>query len=63
MNEALKNSATASARFHRIGFVDIAAQIVEILPELRVAAWIVLLQSGGLINSALMAMGIIDKPA
>ncbi|MBU6959945.1 ABC transporter permease [Pseudomonas sp. CVAP len=28
----------------------------------RVAAWIVLLQSGGLINSALMAMGIIDKP-
>ncbi|MEO4048834.1 ABC transporter permease [Pseudomonas sp. CAU 1711] len=28
----------------------------------RVAAWIVLLQSGGLINGALMAMGIIDKP-
>ncbi|RON10454.1 polyamine ABC transporter substrate-binding protein [Pseudomonas brassicacearum] len=28
----------------------------------RVAAWIVLLQSGGLINSAMMAMGIIDKP-
>ncbi|WP_213881717.1 ABC transporter permease [Pseudomonas sp. dw_358] len=28
----------------------------------RVAAWIVLLQSGGLINSALMAMGIIDHP-
>jgi putative spermidine/putrescine transport system permease protein len=28
----------------------------------RVAAWIVLLQSSGLINSALMAMGIIDKP-
>ncbi|PCR98602.1 ABC transporter permease [Pseudomonas allokribbensis] len=28
----------------------------------RVAAWIVLLQSGGLINSALMAMGVIDKP-
>ncbi|CAI3792423.1 hypothetical protein DBADOPDK_00478 [Pseudomonas sp. MM223] len=28
----------------------------------RVAAWIVLLQSGGLINSALMAMGIIDQP-
>ncbi|MBO0369376.1 ABC transporter permease [Pseudomonas putida] len=28
----------------------------------RVAAWIVLLQSGGLINSALMAMGIIDEP-
>ena len=28
----------------------------------RVAAWIVLLQSGGLINSALMALGIIDKP-
>ncbi len=28
----------------------------------RVAAWIVLLQSGGLINSALLAMGIIDKP-
>jgi len=28
----------------------------------RVAAWIVLLQSGGLINSALMAVGIIDKP-
>ncbi|WP_434560596.1 ABC transporter permease [Pseudomonas sp. Z5-35] len=28
----------------------------------RVAAWIVLLQSGGLINSGLMAMGIIDKP-
>ncbi|MBD8617167.1 ABC transporter permease [Pseudomonas rhizosphaerae] len=28
----------------------------------RVAAWIVLLQSGGLINSALMAIGIIDKP-
>ena len=28
----------------------------------RVAAWIVLLQSGGLINSALMGMGLIDKP-
>jgi putative spermidine/putrescine transport system permease protein len=28
----------------------------------RVAAWIVLLQSGGLINSGLMAMGVIDKP-
>ncbi|MWV11261.1 ABC transporter permease subunit [Pseudomonas sp. R-28-1W-6] len=28
----------------------------------RVAAWIVLLQSGGLINGALMAMGIIDEP-
>jgi putative spermidine/putrescine transport system permease protein len=28
----------------------------------RVAAWIVLLQSSGLINGALMAMGIIDKP-
>ncbi len=28
----------------------------------RVAAWIVLLQSGGLINSGLMALGIIDKP-
>ena len=28
----------------------------------RVAAWIVLLQSGGLINGALMAMGIIDAP-
>ena len=30
--------------------------------RVRVAAWIVLLQSGGLINSALMAMGVIDKP-
>ncbi|MGO2287245.1 ABC transporter permease [Pseudomonas lundensis] len=28
----------------------------------QVAAWIVLLQSGGLINSALMSMGLIDKP-
>ena len=28
----------------------------------RVAAWIVLLQSSGLINGALMGMGIIDKP-
>lgn len=28
----------------------------------RVAAWIVLLQSGGLINSALLALGIIDQP-
>ena len=28
----------------------------------RVAAWIVLLQSGGLINSALISMGLIDKP-
>lgn len=28
----------------------------------RVAAWIVLLQSGGLINSALIAMGVIDAP-
>lgn len=28
----------------------------------RVAAWIVLLQSSGLINSAMLAMGIIDKP-
>lgn len=28
----------------------------------RVAAWIVLLQSGGLINSALMAIGVIDQP-
>ena len=28
----------------------------------RVAAWIVLLQSGGLINGALMAMGVIDEP-
>ena len=28
----------------------------------RVAAWIVLLQSGGLINSALIAMGVIDQP-
>ncbi|MDN0075207.1 ABC transporter permease [Crenobacter sp. SG2303] len=28
----------------------------------RVAAWIVLLQSGGLINSALMALGITDHP-
>jgi putative spermidine/putrescine transport system permease protein len=28
----------------------------------RVAAWIVLLQSGGLINSGLIAMGIIDEP-
>ncbi|MFF7709867.1 ABC transporter permease subunit [Pseudomonas sp. NPDC007930] len=28
----------------------------------RVAAWIVLLQSGGLINSALIAVGVIDKP-
>lgn len=28
----------------------------------RVAAWIVLLQSSGLINSAMLAMGIVDKP-
>ena len=28
----------------------------------RVAAWIVLLQSGGLINSALIGMGVIDQP-
>ena len=28
----------------------------------RVAAWIVLLQSGGLINSALLAIGLIDQP-
>ena len=28
----------------------------------RVAAWIVMLQSDGLVNSALMGMGIIDKP-
>jgi putative spermidine/putrescine transport system permease protein len=28
----------------------------------RVAAWIVLLQSSGLINGALLALGIIDKP-
>ena len=28
----------------------------------RVAAWIVLLQSGGLINSALIKIGIIDQP-
>ncbi|MBO6277273.1 MAG: ABC transporter permease, partial [Pseudomonas sp.] len=28
----------------------------------RVASWIVLLQSGGLINSALLSMGLIDKP-
>ena len=28
----------------------------------RVAAWIVLLQSGGLINSALIGLGVIDKP-
>jgi putative spermidine/putrescine transport system permease protein len=28
----------------------------------RVASWIVLLQSGGLINSALLAMGVIDQP-
>ncbi|MDH1263190.1 ABC transporter permease [Pseudomonas sp. GD03944] len=28
----------------------------------RVAAWIVLLQSSGLINSALLGLGIIDKP-
>jgi putative spermidine/putrescine transport system permease protein len=28
----------------------------------RVAAWIVLLQSGGLINSALQAVGLIDQP-
>lgn len=28
----------------------------------RVAAWIVLLQSSGLINGALLSMGIIDKP-
>ncbi|WJN60081.1 ABC transporter permease [Pseudomonas sp. SO81] len=28
----------------------------------RVAAWIVLLQSGGLINSALIAIGVIDAP-
>ena len=28
----------------------------------RVAAWIVLLQSGGLIKSALISMGLIDKP-
>ncbi|WP_338502025.1 ABC transporter permease [Pseudomonas poae] len=28
----------------------------------RVAAWIVLLQSGGLINSALMGLGLIDSP-
>ncbi|MBC3304031.1 ABC transporter permease [Pseudomonas sp. SWRI18] len=28
----------------------------------RVAAWIVLLQSGGLINSALMGLGLIDTP-
>ena len=28
----------------------------------RVAAWIVLLQSGGLINSALMSLGVIDQP-
>jgi putative spermidine/putrescine transport system permease protein len=28
----------------------------------RVAAWIVLLQSGGLINSALMSLGIIEQP-
>ncbi|MCQ4348950.1 ABC transporter permease [Pseudomonas stutzeri] len=28
----------------------------------RVAAWIVLLQSGGLINGALQALGIIDQP-
>ncbi len=28
----------------------------------RVAAWIVLLQSSGLINGALIAMGVIDKP-
>lgn len=28
----------------------------------RVAAWIVLLQSGGLVNSALLALGLIDQP-
>jgi putative spermidine/putrescine transport system permease protein len=28
----------------------------------RVAAWIVLLQSGGLVNGALMALGVIDEP-
>jgi putative spermidine/putrescine transport system permease protein len=28
----------------------------------RVAAWIVLLQSSGLINSAMLAMGIVDQP-
>ncbi len=28
----------------------------------RVAAWIVLLQSGGLINGALLSLGLIDKP-
>ncbi|MET1077196.1 MAG: ABC transporter permease [Pseudomonas sp.] len=28
----------------------------------RVAAWIVLLQSGGLINGALLGLGLIDKP-
>ncbi|MGV8841658.1 MAG: ABC transporter permease [Pseudomonas sp.] len=28
----------------------------------RVAAWIVLLQAGGLINSGLLGMGLIDKP-
>ena len=28
----------------------------------RVAAWIVLLQSGGLINSALLGLGLIDQP-
>ena len=28
----------------------------------RVAAWIVLLQSGGLINNALIGMGVIDQP-
>ncbi|MGV8455851.1 ABC transporter permease, partial [Pseudomonas aeruginosa] len=28
----------------------------------RVAAWIVLLQSGGLINGALLKLGLIDQP-
>lgn len=28
----------------------------------RVAAWIVLLQSGGLVNGALLGLGVIDKP-
>ena len=41
--------------------------IVVLLPFwtsvlVRVASWIVLLQSGGLINSALLSMGLIDKP-
>ncbi|MBI3905011.1 MAG: ABC transporter permease [Pseudomonas fluorescens] len=59
--QAVRRNTSSITPYYLLAAVDHRIDdLGEVAPA--VAAWIVLLQSGGLINSGLMAMGIIDKP-